>query len=107
MKLRHRKLFAAAATALASMALVASAAEAAPPAAPYQDFAGCPSEAEAPFVGECVKFEFTGGHIGFGKREVPVTNPIVLRGAIEQETENFLSNKEGGIVPVRQTVPGG
>jgi hypothetical protein len=108
MRKRYRKfLVAAALSALASMAILASAATAAPPHAPYQDFAGCPSEAEVPFVGECVKFEFTGGHIGFGNRQVPVTSPIILRGAIEQETENFLMNKEGGIVPARQTVPGG
>jgi hypothetical protein len=108
MKLRHRKLFIAAAlSALASMAILASVATAATPAPPYQDFAGCPSQAEQPFVGECLKYEFTGGHIGFGKREIPVTNTIVLRGGIEQETENWLQNAEGGIVPVRQTVPGG
>jgi hypothetical protein len=108
MRTRYRKILVAAAlTALASMAILASAANAATPAAPYQDFAGCPSLAENPFTGDCVKYEFTGGHIGFGNREVPVTNPIVLRGATEQETSNFLNNGEGGIVPVRQTVPGG
>jgi hypothetical protein len=108
MRKRHRKILVAAAlSALASMAILASAATAATPAPPYQDFAGCPSQAEQPFVGECIKYEFTGGHIGFGKRDIPVTNTIVLRGAIEQETENWLQNGEGGIVPVRQTVPGG
>jgi hypothetical protein len=108
MRKRHRKiLIAAALSALASMAILASAADAATPAPPYQDFAGCPNQAEQQFVGECIKYEFTGGHIGFGNRDIPVTNPIVLRGAIEQETENWLQNSEGGIVPVRQTVPGG
>jgi hypothetical protein len=107
MRSRYRKILVAAGTALASMALLASAAQATPPKPLYQDFAGCPSEAENPFVADCVKYEYTGGHIGFGNREIPITNPIVLRGATEQETENFLFNKEGGIVPVRQTVPGG
>jgi hypothetical protein len=108
MRTRYRKILVAAAlSALASMAILASAATAATPAPPYQDFAGCPSEAEQPFVGVCVKDEFTGGHIGIGNREIPITNTIVLRGAIEQETANFLYNSEGGIVPVRQTVPGG
>jgi len=108
MRTRYRKILVAAAlSALASMAILASAATAATPAPPYQDFAGCPSSAEQPFVGECLKYEFTGGHIGFGKREIPITNTIVLRGSIEQETENWLNNSEGGIVPVRQTVPGG
>lgn len=108
MKLRHRRTFIAVAlVALASMAALASAAMAAKPAPPYEDFAGCPSEAEQPFVGECVKFNFLGGHIGFGNREIPVTNPIILRGGAEQETGAFLANGEGGIVPTQQTVPGG
>jgi hypothetical protein len=108
MRTSYRKILVAAAlSALASMAIFASAANAAPPAPPYQDFAGCPNQAEQQFVGECIKYEFTGGHIGFGKREIPVTNTIILRGAAEQETDNFLFNQEGGIVPVRQTVPGG
>jgi hypothetical protein len=108
MRTRYRKILVAAAlTALASMAILASAANAAPPAPPYQDFAGCPTVAEQPFVGVCVKDEFTSGHIGIGNREIPITNTIILRGAEEQETENFLYNSEGGIVPVRQTVPGG
>lgn len=108
MRTRYRKILVAAVlSALASMAILASAAEATTPAPPYQDFAGCPSEAENEFVGDCIKYEFTGGHIGFGKRDIPITNKIILRGGIEQETEAFLSNSEGGIVPVRQTVPGG
>jgi hypothetical protein len=108
MRKRYRKILVAAAlTALASMAILASAADAAKPAAPYQDFAGCPSPAEHAFIGECLKYEFTGGHIGIGNREIPVTNTIILRGGIEQETEDFFFNNEGGVVPVRQTVPGG
>lgn len=108
MRTRYRKIIVAAAlTALASMAIFASVAEAATPVAPYQDFAGCPSHAENPFAAECIKFTFSGGHIGFGNREVPVTNPIVLRGAYEQINGNFVYNAEGGIVPVQQTVPGG
>jgi hypothetical protein len=108
MRTRYRKILVAAAlTALALTAIFASAANAATPAPPYQDFAGCPSTAENPFVGDCVKYDFTGGQIGFGNRVIPVTSPIVLRGGTEQETSNFLNNGEGGIVPVRQTVPGG
>lgn len=108
MRTRYRKILVAAAlTALALTAIFASAANAATPAPPYQDFAGCPSEAENPFVGDCIKYEFTGGHIGIGNREIPVTSPIVLRGGIEQETLDFIANSEGGIVPARQTVPGG
>lgn len=108
MKLRHRRIFIVVAlVALASMAAFASAASATKPAPPYEDFAGCPSEAEQPFVGDCLKFEFFSGKIGFGNREIPVTNPIILRGGIEQISSNFLYNSEGGIVPVKQPVPGG
>ncbi|HJZ35418.1 MAG TPA: hypothetical protein VJ204_04020 [Solirubrobacterales bacterium] len=108
MRTRYRKILVAAAlTALASMAIFASAANAATPAPPYQDFAGCPSPEENPFTAECIKYTFTGGQIGVGNRQIPVTNPIVLRGGYEQETGDFLFNAEGGIVPVRQTVPGG
>jgi hypothetical protein len=107
MRTRYRRILVAAGAALASMAMLASAAEAAKPAAPYEDFAGCPSHAEKPFVAACLKFTFGSGSIQIGKRQIPVTNPIVLRGGFEQETGNFLNNGEGGIVPVRQTVPGG
>lgn len=107
MRSRYRKILIAAGAALASMALLASAAQAEKPAPPYEDFAGCPSKAEQPFVADCIKYEFTGGHIGFGNREIPITNPITLRGGFEQETVNFLYNSEGGIIPVQQQVPGG
>ncbi len=108
MRTRYRKILVAAAlTALALTAIFASAANAATPAPPYQDFAGCPSEAENPEVAVCQKFEFTGGHITFGNRQVPVTNTIILRGGIEQETGNFVFNNEGGMIPAQQTVPGG
>jgi hypothetical protein len=108
MRKRHRKILVAAAlTALASMAILASAATAATPAPPYQDFAGCPSRAENSFIAECIKYTFSGGQIGIGNREIPVTNPIVLRGGSEQITGNFIDNAEGGIVPVAQPVPGG
>jgi hypothetical protein len=107
MKLRHRKLFATAATALASLALVASAAEAAPPAAPYQDFAGCPSRAESGEVAECLKIEFTGGHVQLGSKEIPITKPFSLHGGLSFFGANWIGNSEAGITPVAQPVPGG
>ena len=107
MRSRYRKILVAAGTALASMALLASAAQATTPAPPYEDFAGCPSPAEEPFIGNCIKLDFSSGHIGIGKRSIPVTNPILFKGGIEQETGNILYNAEGGIVPAQQTVPGG
>lgn len=107
MRTRYRKILVAAGATLASMALLASAAEAAKPAPPYEDFAGCPSKAENPFVASCIKYTFSSGEIGIGSREIPVTNPIVLRGGYEQISGDFIYNEEGGIVPVQQTVPGG
>jgi hypothetical protein len=108
MRTRYRKILVAAVlSALASMAILASAAEAATPAPPYEDFAGCPSRAENEFVASCIKYTFSGGKIGIGKREIPITNPIVLRGGFEQETGEFLNNGEGGMIPAKQTVPGG
>jgi hypothetical protein len=108
MRTRYRKILVAAAlTALALTAIFASAANAATPAPPYQDFAGCPSEAENESINTCEKIEFTGGHITFGNREVPVSNTIALRGGVEVGTGNFVFNNEGGIAPVRQVVPGG
>jgi hypothetical protein len=108
MKLRHRKLFIAAAlSALASMAILASVANAATPAPPYQDFAGCPSEAENENVASCFKYDFTGGHLKLGGAEVAITKPIVFRGGYESVTGNYVGNSEAGIVPVQQKVTGG
>jgi hypothetical protein len=108
MRTRYRKILVAAAlTALALTAIIASAANAATPPAPYQDFAGCPSPAENDAVASCEKLEFTGGHISFGNRDMPITTTIHMNGGFEQVTGNYLFNAEGGIVPVRQTVPGG
>jgi hypothetical protein len=108
MRTRYRKILVAAAlSALASMAILASAADAATPPAPYQDFAGCPSKAEFEFVVECEKLELNGGHISFGSRDIPITSTILVRGGYESGTGNYLYNNEGGIIPTRQTVPGG
>jgi hypothetical protein len=107
MRTRYRKILVAAGTALASMALLASAAEATPPPAPYQDFAGCPSRAESSFAAFCFKYEFTGGHLQLGKKNIPITNPIVFRGGERFVTGEFLGNSEAGIVAAQQTVEGG
>ncbi len=108
MRKRFRRILVAAGATLASMALLASAADAAtPPPAPYQDFAGCPSPAENDFVAWCFKYEFTGGHLQLGKKNIPVTNPIVFRGGSRFTTGVFFGNSEAGIVPTRQTVEGG
>jgi hypothetical protein len=107
MRTRYRKILVAAGAALASMAMLASAAEATPPPAPYQDFAGCPSEAESDVVAFCFKYEFSGGHLQLGKKNIPVTKTIVFRGGERFVTGAFLGNSEAGIVPVQQNVEGG
>jgi hypothetical protein len=107
MRKRYRKILIAAGATLASMALLASAADAAVPAPPYQDFAGCQSEFENEHVASCVKVNFADGHLKLGKRNIPITSPFTLRGDLEQGTQQFNYNSEGGITPVRQTVDGG
>lgn len=107
MRTRYRKILVAAGSALASMALLASAAEATPVPAPYQDFSGCPSSAESEFIAFCFKYEFSGGHFQLGKKNIPVTHPIIFRGGERFETGEFLGNGEAGIVPAAQYVEGG
>jgi len=108
MRTRYRKILVSAAlTALALTAIFASAANAAEPNPVYKDFAGCPSKAENARISFCEKFEFTGGHISFGRRDIPVTNPIVVSGGVETKTGNFDFNENGGMIPVAQPVPGG
>lgn len=108
MRTRYRKILVAAVlSALASMAILASAAEAAAPAPPYQDFAGCPSPSENDTVAYCFKADFSGGQLTLGNREIPITNPIVLRGGATQNTGAYIANSEGGIVPAKQIVKGG
>jgi hypothetical protein len=107
MKLRHRRIFVAALTALATMGLIAAVAQATPPPAPYQDFAGCPNTTESQFVAFCFKYEFTGGHLQVGKKNVPITKTIVFRGGERYSTGEFIGNSEAGIVPVAQYVEGG
>jgi hypothetical protein len=108
MRTRYRKILVAAAlTALALTAIFASVAEAATPAAPYEDFAGCQSFAENEAVASCAKLTLNNGQLVLGKRDIPITAPVVLRGDLEQRTQQFNYNAEGGIQPVRQTVQGG
>jgi len=94
-------------TALASLALVVPSAQATPPAPPFEDFAGCPRESEFDQVGLCMKTVFTGGHLRLGKKNIPITNPIVLRGGLTQIDFAYVGNSEAGILPVKQTVDGG
>src|ERR1700759_2944612 len=100
MRTRYRKILVAAAlTALALTAIFASAANAATPAPPYEDFAGCPNQAENQFIGGCEKVESPGAPISFGSPDIPITNTMLLRGGIESITGNFVFNSDGGVIP--------
>jgi hypothetical protein len=87
--------------------LMASVAQAAKPAAGYEQFAGCPSQAENPAVEICIHSTINGGHFKLGSKEVPITNPISLSGGTNAEFENFAANSKGGLTPVKEKVPGG
>jgi hypothetical protein len=93
------------------LVVLAPAAQAEVPAAPFERFAGCPNEAEEPAFG--VEFEFcirsvvTGGHLQAGKQDVPIENPITLTGGTDMFFENFSYNSEGGLSKTKQEVPGG
>lgn len=87
--------------------LLAPAAQAANPAAGYEQFAGCPSPAENPAVEICIHSTIKGGHFQMGSKNVPLTNPISLSGGTNANFENFVANSQGGLKPVKEKVPGG
>jgi hypothetical protein len=108
MKSKHpRKLLMAALAAVAAMALVAPAAQAATPAPGYGQFTGCPSPAENPLVTACLSSVITGGNFKMGNKNVPITNPISLRGGLDANTGLIYANSQGGLLPAKQKVPGG
>ena len=109
MTLRPRRkgwLLVAIATAMVVSAVGGTAAQAAP-APPYEQFAGCPTAAQDPLVTLCIRSVITGGHFQMGSKDVPIANPITLRGGFESSTNKITANSEGGLTPVKQQVPGG
>jgi hypothetical protein len=94
-------------TAVAAMALFATAATAKEPAAGYSQFAGCPSPEEDPKIKVCLRNIVDGGHFQMGSKDVPITNPITLSGGTDNEFENFAFNSKGGLSKSPQVVPGG
>jgi hypothetical protein len=95
------------ACAMAAIGLMAPLAQAAPPAPPYSQFAGCPTPAENPNLEGCVRSVVTGGHFKMGNKDVPLVNPMPLTGGVREGLEGFTYNSEGGLKPVKQKVPGG
>lgn len=108
MKSKHLvKLPAGIVAAVAAMALIAPAAQAATPAPGYEQFVGCPSPAENPEILGCLHSVVTGGHFNMGNKEVPISSPITLNGGVKEELTGFTYNSQGGLSAVKQQVPGG
>ena len=97
-------VMAAAITAMALLAPVASAAKTKPG---YEQFSGCPTEAEKASTVICIRSDVTGGHLQTGSKTVPIENPLVLSGGVNPEFEEFTAGPEGGLSKVKQKVPGG
>jgi hypothetical protein len=87
--------------------VVAPGAQARKPASGYEQFAGCPTVAEAPSVSSCIRAEVKSGHLKLGNKDTPITNPIVITGGVNEELGEFQANAEGGLHPAREKVPGG
>jgi hypothetical protein len=101
------KLLAVMGAAIAALAFLVPAASAKEPAPGYTQFAGCPSPEENSKTVLCLRNIIDGGHFQMGKKDVPITKPIILSGGSDLNFENFAANSKGGLIPVQQTVPGG
>lgn len=106
MKSLQSKLLAVAGAALLAVALAAPVAQAATPAPGYTQFKGCPSPAENPNVEACIRSVITGGNFKMGSKNVPIEKPMTLTGG-RLPNGDITANKEGGLTPVKQKVPGG
>ena len=92
---------------LAALALLAPAASATEPAPGYEQFAGCPTEAENAETVGCIRSDVTGGYLQTGSKTVPIENPLTISGGVNAELEGFAYNSQGGLSKVKQKVPGG
>jgi hypothetical protein len=100
-------LFAALVAGIAALAFLAPAASAAETAPGYEQFAGCPTEAESPSSVICNYSIVKGGHLQMGSKTVPIENPLELSGGVNEDFEEFMAGPEGGLTKVKQKVPGG
>jgi hypothetical protein len=101
------RLLTAAGAAVLAIALFAPAAQAATPAPGYEQFTGCPTEAESPSSIICVRSEIKSGSLKMGSKEAPIKKPITLVGGINDELAGFTAGPGGGLLPAKQEVPGG
>jgi hypothetical protein len=107
---RLARLLGAVAGLIVAFAMLGPVAQAAPPPAPYTQFAGCPNPfTENPKVLTCVRSEINGGHFKMGSKNVPIEKPITLTGGVEKlfSPSPLLFNSEGGLSKAKQKVPGG
>jgi hypothetical protein len=103
----YSRLLVAIAAAIAAVALLAPAASATEPNPGYGQYAGCPDSVEAPNVTVCIRSEITGGHFQMGTKDVPIEKTIVLSGGYNTSGTEFRASPKGGLIPVKQKVPGG
>jgi hypothetical protein len=78
------------------------------PTGDYAVFAECPLN--TPTVEECIWSETSGGSVTIGKKTVPLTNPTILQGGVEEEAgEIIFVGAENGdtLSKTPQPVPGG
>jgi len=93
-----------------AFAMFSSAAQAAKPPKPYEQFAGCPNPVtENTAIRTCLRAEIKSGHFKMGNKEVPIEKPLVLTGGVEHlfELSPLKFNSEGGLSKAKQKVPGG
>jgi len=107
MKTSHLTRLLALAIAVAAAIVAAPVAQAATPAAGYEQFAGCPTKAEEPSVAVCVRSVVKGGHFQIGSKDVPLANQMTLTGGANASLGGFVANSEGGLSATKQQVPGG
>lgn len=93
--------------AIAALALLVPAASAAETAPGYEAFKGCPTPAESPGTPICIRSDVSGGHLQFGKKDVPIKKTLTISGAVNEELQGFVAGPEGGLSKVEQEVPGG
>lgn len=106
---RPAKLLTLMGASIAALALLASAAQAREPAAPYGAFAGCPSPEEVAELNACFTTTVKGGSFKMGNKTVPIENPMTLSGGWQGPGE-YLPVKfspKGGLTKAKQKVPGG
>jgi hypothetical protein len=103
--MRHLKRAAVVAAAIGALTgLVAPAAMAAP-APGFSEFNGCPEGRTDVLF--CSRSTTTSGHIQLGKKDVPITAPIVLNGGILGDFDTVVANSSGGLIAPALEVPGG